>query len=115
MKCKNCTDSTCKYRTSDAEKECVYQEEQKQIRQALYGHEPLTFEQMKELQQLQLQHDWEALRNQAAISAMQGILSNNDTMYAAVRAADETMSAQVVVARNAIAYADALLQELKGE
>ena len=56
-----------------------------------------------------------ALRNQAAISAMQGILSNNDTMHAAVCVADETMSAQVVVARNAIAYADALLQELKGE
>lgn len=55
------------------------------------------------------------LRNQAAISAMQGILSNNDMMHSAVCAADETMSAQVVVARNAIAYADALLQELKGK
>ena len=59
------------------------------------------------------EHDWDALRNQAAIAAMQGILSNNDTMHAAVCAADETMSAQVVVARNAIAYADALVQELK--
>ena len=54
------------------------------------------------------------LRNQAAIAAMQGILSNNDTMHAAVCAADETMSTQVVVAKNAITYADALLQELKG-
>ena len=86
-------------------------EEMKQV----LGHELLSLEQMKELQQLQLQHDWEALRNQASIAAMQGILSNNDTMHAAVCVADETMSAQVVVARNAIAYADALLQELKGE
>lgn len=41
---------------------------------SVLGHEPLTFEQMKETEAMYLQHDWEALRNQAAIAAMQGVI-----------------------------------------
>ena len=68
------------------------------------GHKPLTFEQMKELQQLQLQHDWEALRHQAAISAMQGMLSNSF---------DHELMTLDNVAKQSVKYADALGELLR--
>lgn len=54
------------------ETKCMTREEKASV----LGHEPLTFEQMKEIEAMHLQHDWDALRNQAAIAAMQGMLSN---------------------------------------
>ena len=41
----------------------------------ILGHDPLTFEQMKEIEDLHLQHDWKKLRHQAAVSALSGIVA----------------------------------------
>lgn len=70
------------------------------VRQVL-GHKPLTFEQMKEIEAMHLQHDWESLRNQAAIAAMQGV------MNCCINYSKET------IARLAVEQADALIEELK--
>ena len=67
------------------------------------GHKLLTFKQMKELQQMQLQHDWEALRNQAAIAAMQGVMN----FFGSIDYNRET------IAKLAVEQADALIEELK--
>lgn len=66
---------------------------------SVLGHEPLTFEQMKEIEAMYLQHDWEALRNQAAIAAMQGLVNRG-------------VSKQTI-AKLAVEQADALIEELK--
>ena len=63
----------------------------------------------------QTQHDWKTLRNKAAIYAMQGIIGNQNMMNIAANVPDKTISVQTVVAKNAIAFADALINELKGE
>ena len=105
MKCKNCSDMNCPYRTTDAEKECEYSH--------VLGHEPLTFEQMKELQKTQLQHDWDALRNQAAIAAMQGLINNTDLLKEIAKKVDDSKMVRYNVALNAIEYADALIEQLK--
>lgn len=72
---------------------------------SVLGHEPLTFEQMKELEQLHLQHDWESLRNQAAIAAMQGMLSNPQSYLAE----GDTYP------KAAVRFANALIEELRKE
>lgn len=51
MKCKNCT-MNCRYRTSDGEKECVFQ-----------NHI------------IQAPDEWKYVRIQAAIAAMQGVMN----------------------------------------
>lgn len=66
-------------------------------------HEPLTFEQMKEMQAIILQHDWEALRNKAAIAAMQGIMN----FFGSLDYNKET------IAKLAVEQADALIEQLK--
>ena len=101
MKCKNCNKPGCPHRTTDGEKECVYS-------QAL-GHDPLTFVQMKELQQIQLQHDWEALRHQAAISAMQALINSAER----IKETAGIQRTKAYIAQEAIAYADALIEQMK--
>ena len=72
MKCKDCT-MDCHYRTSDGEKECEFQN-----------------------RIIQLPYEWQGVRIQAAIAAMQGIMNffgsidyNRDTIaYLAVEQAD---------------------------
>ena len=66
-------------------------------------HEPLTFEQMKEMQAIILQHDWETLRNKAAIAAMQGVMK----FFNYIDYNKET------IAKLAVEQADALINELK--
>lgn len=79
MKCKDCT-IDCGYRTSDAEKECKFQ-----------NHV------------IQVPDEWQNVRIQAAIAAMQGIVS------AQIPAKEDIE----VVARNSVILADALIEELK--
>lgn len=67
------------------------------------AYEPLTFEQMKELQAIVLQHDWETLRNKAAIAAMQGIMN----FFGSLDYNRET------IAKLAVEQADALIEQLK--
>ena len=74
-------------------------EEMKQV----LGHEPKTFEQMKQLEAMYLQHDWDALRNQAAIAAMQGVMN----FFGSIDYNRET------IAKLAVEQADALIDELK--
>ena len=95
MKCKNCATIGCPYRTSDAEKECEYTKE--------LGHETLTFEEMKELEAMYLYHDWEKVRIQAAIAAMQGVMN----FFGSLDYNIET------IAEQAVKQADALVEELK--
>ena len=72
---------------------------------SVLDHKHLTFEQMKELQQMQLQHDWEALRNQAAIAAMQGLI-----------VADSNFNLGTPeLAVMAIQHANELIKQLKGK
>ena len=70
---------------------------------SVLDHKPLTFEQMKEIEALYLQHDWEALRNQAAIAAMQGVMN----FFGSIDYNKET------IAKLAVEQADALIEELK--
>ena len=74
-------------------------EEMKQV----LGHEPMTFEQMKQLEAMYLQHDWDALRNQAAIAAMQGVMN----FFGSIDYNRET------IAKLAVEQADALIEKLK--
>lgn len=77
----------------------------KQEMEEVLGHEPFTFEQMKEIEALFLQHDWEALRNQAAIAAMQGVMN----FFGSIDYNKET------IAKLAVEQADALIEELRKE
>ena len=78
MKCKDCT-VDCHHRTSDGEKECVFQ-----------NHI------------IQAPDEWECVRIQAAIAAMQGFLSR------------ETYQADLTtLAKDSVKLANYLIEELK--
>lgn len=97
MKCKDCTVVNCRYRTSDGEKECELQ-----------NHI------------IQVPDEWQGVRIQAAIAAMQGtitILSSSDR-YAFRDIVVEGFSGDKKtypneIAEFAVACADALIEELK--
>ena len=83
-------------------------------------HVSMTFEQMKELEQMYLQHDWEKLRHQAAIAAMQAQVSSFETMEKLVntlkeRGDEKAEALEILVAMRSVDFADALIKELKGE
>lgn len=77
MKCKDCT-VDCNYRTSDGEKECVFQ-----------NHI------------IQAPDEWRYVRIQAAIAAMQGVMSCSNNYN------------KETIARLAVEQADALINKLK--
>ena len=79
MKCKDCT-MDCHYRTSDGEKECVFQ-----------NHI------------IQLPDEWQGVRIQAAIAAMQVVM----TRFGSIEYNKET------IAKLAVEQADALIDKLK--
>lgn len=58
---------------------------------------------------------WEKLHHQAAISAMQGMLSNSAYMENFVKYAVEGESLVSVTTQNAFDYATALVEKLKNE
>ena len=68
------------------------------------GHEPLTFEQMQELEQMYMQHDWEKVRHQAAIAALQSLIPISEAQFG------ERFYESY--AKRAVLYADALVKEL---
>ena len=76
---------------------------QKERIENILDHETLTFEQMKEMQAMILQHDWETLRNKAAIAAMQGVMN----FFGSIDYNKET------IAKLAVEQADALIEQLK--
>ena len=76
---------------------------QKERIENILDHETLTFEQMKEMQTIILQHDWETLRNKAAIAAMQGVMN----FFGSIDYNKET------IAKLAVEQADALIEQLK--
>ena len=89
MKCKDCNSTLCPRRTSDAEKDCFYESHpDNPMPRDLWNNDNI---------------DWQALRNQAAISAMQGMLSN-PAMY---------LEEGDTYPKVAVKYADALIEELK--
>ena len=79
MKCKDCT-MDCHYRTSDGEKEC---ELQNNI--------------------IRVPDEWQGVRIQAAIAAMQGMLSNPNII----------LEEGDTYPKVAVRYANALIEELK--
>lgn len=81
MKCKDCT-MDCHYRTSDGEKECEFQKHK-----------------------IQLPDEWQGVRIQAAIVAMQGIMN----FFGSIDYNRET------IAKLAVEQADALIEELKNK
>lgn len=80
MKCKDCT-MECRYRTSDGEKECEFQN-----------------------RIIIAPDEWQGVRIQAAIAAMQGIITSGFNLSAENR---ET------IAKMAVSQANALIEELK--
>ena len=96
MKCKDCT-MDCHYRTSDGEKECEFQNNV-----------------------IQLSDEWQGVRIQAAIAAMQGtitILGSSDryaftdVVVEGYKGEEKTYPKEI--AQFAVACADALINELK--
>lgn len=79
MKCKDCT-TDCGYRTSDGEKECEFQ-----------NHV------------VQIPDEWQGVRIQAAIAAMQGVMN----FFGSIDYNRET------IAELAVSQANALIEELK--
>lgn len=64
--------------------------------------------------------DYEALRNQAALAAMQAQVSSFETMEKFVsilkeRGDEKAEALEILVAMRSVAYADALIEELKKE
>lgn len=80
MKCKDCSAVGCGYRTSDAEKECKFQ--------------PSI---------ICLPNEWQNVRIQAAIAAMQGVMN----FFGSIDYNKET------IARLVVEQADALIEQLK--
>ena len=80
MKCKDCDTVNCFYRTSDAEKECQFQGSV-----------------------IRLPDEWQNVRIQAAIAAMQGVMN----FFGSIDYNRET------IAKLAVEQADALIEELK--
>ena len=89
MKCKDCNSTLCSYRTSDAEKDCFYESHPDYPMPRDLWNDDNT--------------DWQALRNQAAIAAMQGVMNCS---------IDYNKEA---IARLAVEQADALITILKKE
>ena len=89
MKCKDCNSTLCSYKTSDAEKDCFYESHPDYpMPRDLWNNDNT---------------DWQALRNQAAIAAMQGIMN----CFGSIGYNKET------IAKLAVEQADALIDKLK--
>ena len=80
MKCKECNTVDCPFRTTDAEKECQFQSSV-----------------------IQMPDEWQGVRIQAAIAAMQGVMN----FFGSI---DYNRDA---IAKLAVEQADALIEELK--
>lgn len=59
--------------------------------------------------------DWQKVRIQAAIAAMQGIINNEARHEEVCKAREENLSFLEAVAKEARIYADSLIEELKRE
>ena len=59
--------------------------------------------------------DWQQVRIQAAIAAMQGIISNGDFVQDIEKLSKDTASVRKRTAIISVEYSDALVKELKGE
>ena len=91
MKCRDCNSTLCSYRTSDAEKDCFYESHPDYpMPRDLWNNDNT---------------DWQALRNQAAIAAMQGVMN----FFGSIDYNKED------IARLAVEQADALIVILKKE
>ena len=89
MECKNCNNTLCSYRTSDAEKDCFYER---------HPDYPMPIDKWDNDNT-----DWQSLRNQAAIAAMQGVMN----FFGSIDYNKET------IAKLAVEQADALIDKLK--
>lgn len=88
MKCKDCNSTLCSYRTSDAEKDCFYEKHPDYpMPRDLWNNDNT---------------DWQGVRIQAAIAAMQGFLSR------------QTYRADLpTLAKDSVRLANCLIEELK--
>ena len=89
MKCKDCS-SMCKYRSSDAERECYYSQS--------------NTAELKTYNQVDEKKHWQDVRERAAIAALGGLLADSTC--------DSSTESMV---KCAIEFADELVKQLKGE
>lgn len=105
MKCKDCN-SMCKYRSSDAEKECFYSKPQ---------HDNLSTE-LKTYGQVDEEKHWQDVRERAAIAAMQSILTSDAFRNAKIDTATNIGELpEKEIAATSIRFANALVKRLKKE
>lgn len=89
MKCKDCNSTLCSYRTSNAEKDCFYE-----------SHPDYALP--IDMWSNNVYTNWEQVRIQASIAAMQGFLSR------------ETYGADLTtLAKDSVRLANYLIEELK--
>ena len=106
MKCKDCNSTLCSHRTSDAEKDCFYES---------HPDYPMPIDLWNNENT-----DWQSLRNQAAIAAMQGTITilGSSNRYAFTEVVVEGYKGKEKtypkeIAQFSVACADALIEELK--
>ena len=87
MKCKECNTVDCPFRTTDAEKECQFQSSV-----------------------IQVPDEWQGVRIQAAIAAMQGFITHG---FSGDSLPNDRKEARQYLARTCVGVADALIEELK--
>ena len=90
MKCKDCNSTLCSYRTSDGEMNCFYER---------HPDCALPIDMLSN----NVYTDWEQVRIQASIAAMQGVMN----FFGSIDYNKET------IAKLAVEQADALIEELK--
>lgn len=100
MKCKDCGSTLCIYRTCGDEQDCFYESHPDYTLPRDFG---CAFRNNV---------DWHSLRNQAAIAAMQSIISNED-LFCRIEEAVNHEGVYDAIASDAVKMGNALIEELK--
>ena len=75
----------------------------------------VSFEDIELIKDSSSNIDWQQVRIQSAIAAMQGVISNEGLSNDIKKLSKDVESARIRTAKISIEYADALVKELKGE
>ena len=75
----------------------------------------VSFEDIELIKDSSSNIDWQQVRIQTAIAAMQGVISNEGLSNDIKKLSKDVESARIRTAKISIEYADALVKELKGE
>ena len=75
----------------------------------------VSFEDIELIKDSSSNIDWQQVRIQTAIAAMQGVISNEGLSNDIKKLSKDVESSRIRTAKISIEYADALVKELKGE